>query len=187
MFAHTKTVVLLGAVLVAVTSVPASAQGGPGMYGGGPGMMGGYGPGSGEWRGGGWGMWGGFGPDRMLDRLDGRLAFLKAELKITDAQSAAWNKLSDAIKVSAKSMASRMKSVFSADEKAKTLPQRLAVHEEFMAARLEEIKSVNAAFKLLYAELSEAQKKEADTLVLPMMGMGMGFGRGAGMGPGWRR
>ena len=32
---------------------------------------------------GGWGMMGG--PDAMIDRIDGRLAFMKTELKITEA------------------------------------------------------------------------------------------------------
>jgi hypothetical protein len=183
MISRAKIPLLAGAILMSLAPVSASAQGGPGMYGG-PGMMGRYGGGPGEWGGGGWRMWG-FGPDRMLDRVDGRLAFLKAELKITDAQSAAWGKLAEAIKVSAKSMSDRMKAVFSADEKAKTLPDRLEVQVQFMTARLDEIKQVNAAFKQLYSQLSDAQKKEADTLVLPMMGMGMGAGRG--FGPGWSR
>jgi hypothetical protein len=29
----------------------------------------------------------------MLERIEGRLAFTKTELKITDAQAAAWNQL----------------------------------------------------------------------------------------------
>jgi hypothetical protein len=177
MISSAKVALLVGAILMSLVPAPASAQGGPGMYGG-PGMMGRYGGGPGEW-GGGWRMWG-FGSDRMLDRVDGRLAFLKAELKITDAQSAAWSKLADAIKASAKSMTARMKTVYSADEKAKTLPERLDVQLQFMTARLDEIKQVNAAFRQLYSQLSDTQKKEADTLVLPMMGMGMGGGRGPG-------
>ena len=41
----------------------------------------------------------------------------------------------------------------------------------------------NAAYKALYAVLSDAQKKEADTIVLPMGGMGGGMH--GGMGRGW--
>jgi hypothetical protein len=178
MISSAKVALLAGAALVSLAPVSASAQGGPGMYGG-PGMMGRYGGGPGDRGGGGWRMWS-FGTDRMLDRVDGRLAFLKAELKITDAQSAAWSKLADAIKASAKSMTDRMKRVYSADEKAKTLPERLDVHEQLVTARLDEIKQVNAAFKQLYSQLSDSQKKEADSLVLPMMVMGMGAGRGPG-------
>ena len=46
-------------------------------------------------RGMGWGMWRGGpwqrGPDAMLDRVEGRLAFIMAELKISEAQTPAWN------------------------------------------------------------------------------------------------
>ena len=59
-----------------------------------------------------------------------------------------------------------------------------------------EIKQLKVAWQELYAALSDEQKKEADNLVLPMMGMGgpgMMGGPGAmgpgmmGGGGGWRR
>lgn len=155
---------------LAVTSV-ALAQGGPGMmgYGGGPGrgwhMWDGWGP-----------SWGG-GPDAMLERVDGRLAFLKAELKITDEQSAAWNKLAEAIRTSAAGRRERMKGKWSGDDNGKSLLERLDAHEQFMSARLEELKQVKSAWSDLYKALSDSQKKEADEIVLPVMGMG-----GPGMG-----
>lgn len=40
-----------------------------------------------------------------------------------------------------------------------------------MSVRLEEIKLIKAAVKNLYATLSEDQKKEADEMVIPMVGM----------------
>jgi hypothetical protein len=61
------------------------------------------------------------------------------------------------------------------------LVERLDAHEQFMAARLEELKQIKVAWSELYQGLSESQKKEADEIVLPMMGMG-----GPGMGMGWR-
>jgi hypothetical protein len=74
-----------------------------------------------------------------------------------------------------------MKAVISGEEKAKTLLDRLDVQEQFMGARLEEIKQIKGSLKGLYAVLSEDQKKEADNIVLPMVGMG---GMVGGMG-GW--
>jgi len=53
----------------------------------------------------------------MLDRIEGRLAFLKTELKISDAQMAAWNQLADAIRTAAKHHNERMKTVFSGDQR----------------------------------------------------------------------
>lgn len=160
---------------LAVVSL-ASVSGATAQYG--PGMMG-QGGGAGR----GWHMWEGWGPrwsgpDSMVDRIDGRLAFLKTELKITDAQTPAWNKLADAIRKSAATRTERMRGRWSGDSAGKTLIERLEAHEQFMAARLDEIKQVKMAWADLYQGLSDIQKKEADEIVLPMMGMG-----GPGMGP----
>lgn len=157
------------ALAVAVSSA-AIAQGGPGrMWGE---------RGSGMWDGEmmGWGMRGrgpwGRGPDGMLDRIEGRLAFIKAELKITEQQAAAWNELAATIRSAAKQHNDRMKAVFSGEAKDKTLLERLDTQEQFMAARIEEIKQIKGNLKALYAVLSDEQKKEADHIVLPMVGMG---------------
>jgi len=40
------------------------------------------------------------------------------------------------------------------------------------AARLEELKQTKVTWTELYQGLSDSQKKEADEIVLPMMGMG---------------
>ena len=172
MTVHKKGVVAALALSTLAISSLAMAQGGPGMmgYGGGPGR--------------GWHMWEGWGPrwggpDAMAARIDGRLAFLKAELKITEAQTPAWNKLADAIRKYIATRAERMRGKWSGDDKARTLIERLDAHEQFMTARLDEIKQIKAAWGELYQGLSESQKKEADEIVLPMMGMG-------GPGMGWR-
>jgi hypothetical protein len=75
--------------------------------------------------------------------------------------------------------------VFSREEKAKTLPERLEAQEQFMAAHLDEVRQITGSLKNLYAVLSDGQKTEADEMVIPMVGMGMGAGIGMGR-PGWR-
>ena len=74
-----------------------------------------------------------------------------------------------------------MRGKWSGDDTAKTLVEHLEAHEQFMTARLDELKQIKAAWGQLYQGLSESQKKEADEIVLPMMGMG-----GPGMGMRWR-
>lgn len=131
----------------------------------------------------GWG-WGGpmmgYGPDAMLDRIDGRLAYMKTELKITDAQTAAWDELAKVIHDTAEThnalMTEMKKDVRSGDFFEMPLPERLTVQQTHMEARLEQIKSVKAAVDKLYALLDDDQKKTADDIVLPSMGMGMGRG-----------
>jgi hypothetical protein len=88
-----------------------------------------------------------------------------------------WNKLTEVIRAPAKTMHERMRARMSVQEQAATLPERLERREQLMTARLEEVKQVKGALNELYASLTEEQKKEADTLVLPMIGMdGMGMG-----------
>ena len=101
------------------------------------------------------------------------------ELKITDAQMPQWNKLTEAIRASAKTMNERMRARMPGQEQAATLPERLERREQLMTARLEEVKQVKGALNELYGSLTEEQKKEANALVLPMIGMdGMGIGPG---------
>ena len=167
-----KGVVAALALSTLVVGSLAMAQGGPGMMG--------YGGGQGR----GWHMWEGWGPrwggpDAMAERIDGRLAFLKAELKITDAQTPSGNTLADAVRKSVATRTERIRARWSADEKAKTLIERLDAHEQFLTARLDEIKQIKTAWSELYQGLAEGQKKEAEEIVVPMMGMG-------GPGMGWR-
>jgi hypothetical protein len=128
---------------------------------------------------GGWGMMGG-GPEAMLDRIDGRLAFMKTELKITEAQSADWEALAKVIRSTAEAhnslMQTMMNDMRSGDIGKMPLPDRLALQETHLSARLNQVREIKAAVDKLYASLSEEQKKAADDIVLPMMGMGMGRG-----------
>jgi hypothetical protein len=116
----------------------------------------------------------------MLDRIDGRLAFLKTELKITEAQSAAWDELAGVIRTTSEAhndmMRSMMKDMRSGEFLKAPLPERLQIQQTRLEARLDQVKSVKAAVEKLYAMLDDGQKQAADDIVLPMMGMGMGRG-----------
>jgi hypothetical protein len=122
----------------------------------------------------------GYGPDTMMDRVDGRLAFLKTELKITAAQESAWNELATVIRQTSEThnamMRDMMKEIQDGSFYKKPLPERLQYQESHLAARLEEVKSVHESVDKLYAVLDESQKKSADDIILPMMGMGRGRG-----------
>jgi len=127
---------------------------------------------------GGWGMMGA--PEAMLDRIDGRLAFMKTELKITEAQSADWEALAKVVRRTAEvhnsMMQTMMKDMQSGELWKMPLPDRLALQEAHLSARLDQMKEIKAAADKLYVTLSDEQKKAADDIVLPMMGMGMGRG-----------
>ena len=128
-----------------------------------------------------WGMggsMGGYDSDQMLDRIDGRLAFLKTELKITEEQTPSWDELAGVIRSTAQShnalMQGMLEEFHGGEFLKKPLPERLAYHQTHLEARLEQVRSVRAAIEKLYAKLSEEQKQAADEVVLPIMGMGMG-------------
>lgn len=132
------------------------------------------------------GPMGGYDSDEMLDRIDGRLAFLKTELKITAEQASSWDELAAVVRSTADAhnelMRGMIKEFHEGDFLKKPLPERLAYQQTHLEARLEQVKLVRAAVEKLYATLSDEQKKAADEIVLPMMGMGMG--RSGDFGPG---
>jgi hypothetical protein len=129
-------------------------------------------------RGGGGPMMGYDRSDYMLERIDGRLAFLKTELRVTAEQAPAWEALAKAVHDAAESHNAMMQGMMASldDEtfRKMTLPDRLNFQETHLQARLDQIRSVKDAATALYAVLSDDQKKVADEIGLPTMGMGPG-------------
>jgi hypothetical protein len=109
------------------------------------------------------------------ERTEGRLAFVKAELKITEAQTAAWDAFADAMRSNAASMSEIRKSMMSRVNSPGTLPERLALEDKAMTAHLAALKRTEEAVGKLYGLLSEEQKKTADKIVVGPMGMPMGM------------
>ena len=103
-----------------------------------------------------------------IDRVEGRIAFLRTELKITDAQDAVWNAFADALRANAKSLGEVRSSMMAAQP---NLVERFALQERWLAARLEGTRTIKAALVNLVGVLSEDQKKAADELLAPHMGM----------------
>jgi hypothetical protein len=161
----------------AATPVPAPAQPTPppgqqGMMGGMPMMMNMMG---------GMPMMGMMGPGMAtIDRVDGRIAFLRTELKITDAQASAWNAFADALRTNAKTLGEVRASMMpqsggAAQPQPSTLAARLDLEERWLLARLEGTRTIQTAFTNLYGTLSDEQKKTANELLAPHMGIGMGM------------
>jgi len=103
--------------------------------------------------------------------VEGRLAFLKAELKITDQQAKQWNAFAEAVRSSAKTVNTRRMPMFANDWSQKTLVERLDLEEAALQARLGAFHSISVALKPLYTVLDSTQKKTADAILLsPMAG-----------------
>ena len=143
-----------------------------------------WGPGWGIGRMFGWGR-GMMGAEEQLDRIDGRLAYMKTELKITDAQTAAWNDFASVVKTTAETHNAMMKEMMDGMRDGsfleKPLPDRLVIQQTHIESRLEQIKEAKAAVDKLYALLTSEQKETADDIVLPTLGMGPGRGMGGHM------
>jgi hypothetical protein len=106
----------------------------------------------------------------MARHIEGRLAFLKTELKITDAQLPLWNALADAMRANAKTMGDMAGRMMGGSQTA-ALPDKLAMREKMMSAHLEALRKFKAAADPLYAALSDEQKKNADELLISPVGM----------------
>ena len=121
---------------------------GPGMMG--PGGMAGMMP-----------MMGMMGMMQGDRHIDGRIAFLKAELKITEAQEKAWTDFAAALRQAAEKsqhahMGMRPMSGAAGDL---SVTQLLERHESFLAARLEAARIIKAALGPLDGVLSTEQKQ----------------------------
>jgi hypothetical protein len=112
-----------------------------------------------------------------IDHIEGWIAFYKAELDITEAQLPQWNAFADALRNSAKGMQTAMATAMQGGTPT-TAPARADALVQMMSARLDAMKATAAASKVLYAVLTDAQKKTADELMAEhMMGMrAMGMG-----------
>ena len=136
-------------------------QGMQGMMG--PGMMGNMPMGMGS-------MGQGMGPGMMMGQgpmMEGRLAYLKAELGITDTQAAAWDGYVSAVKARGDTMQSMHATMMQAMQSG-TAFARMDAHAAAMQSMMDSMKSLKPATEALYKVLGEDQKKKADML----LGMG---------------
>ena len=116
-----------------------------------------------------------------IDRVEGRIAFLKTELKITDAQGEAWKAFADVLRSNAKKLGELRSSM----APQASLADRLTWQEKWLTARSENTRAVRVAYAELGATLSDDQKASAEQLLAPHMGMmsmmsGMGSGQPMG-------
>lgn len=116
-------------------------------------------------------MMGQNGMSMIAKHIEGRIAFLKTELKITDAQLPLWNAFAQAMRDNATAMQAMPHTMMGM--KATTLPDKLAARETTLTAHIEAVRNLKAAADPLYAALNADQKKTADEIMLSPMGMMM--------------
>ena len=118
--------------------------------------------------------------------VEGRLAFIKAELAITEAQQPQWQAFADAFRANVKRMgelhaamapgamtpgAPHRGGMAGAPPAAAPLPERIDSAERHMTLHLEMLRSMKTPATQLYAVLSPDQKKMADEIIRGPMAM----------------
>ncbi len=109
----------------------------------------------------------------MGGHVKGRLAYLKTELKITEAQTPQWNAFADAFRANGQKMAQQcaMMKEHSGSMMSADLAERLNIMEQDMTMHLDSLRSIKSALLPLYAVLSDEQKKTANEIMKGPMGM----------------
>jgi periplasmic protein CpxP/Spy len=104
---------------------------------------------------------------RMLpgQLIDGRIAFLKAELKITPEQETQWQSMATALRQNANALDQVINSARQ-QRGAVDAVQRLTEREQFDKVRTENDERLLSAFKPLYASLSPEQQQIANQLLV---------------------
>jgi LTXXQ motif family protein len=111
-------------------------------------------------------------PGGMMGYGFSGLAFVKAELKITEAQEPLWNTYAAAARDSTNTMLARCTTMMGQrNGPTASLLDRLDQNEQLMTVQLDATRAMSKAIKPLYASLSDTQKKSADQLFWGPMGM----------------
>ncbi len=106
-----------------------------------------------------------------FEHVEGRIAFLKAELQITDAQLPAWNAFAENFRTDAVAMKTMQEEMMKGGMST-TVPARMAQVHKIMASRLALMEHSGASIKALYEALSPDQRKTFDQMMpSPMGGM----------------
>jgi len=103
--------------------------------------------------------------------VEGRLAYVKTALGITDNEAAAWKAYEDAARANVQSMQSAREAMVAAIQSG-TGVERLQKRIALMQTRLDALKALQPATEALYKALTPEQQKKADTL-LASMGRGV--------------
>jgi len=145
-----------------------------GMMGGGSGMMNGMGSDGGKMPM--MGMMDGRAMPMGTD-VEGRIASLRTELKITSAQTGTWNAFAGVLRANARRAGQlHMGMMTSPNGAPPSLKQRLDRHERMMTAGLDNLRALKPALVRLYAVLSVGQQATADRLLMHEMMPGMQMG-----------
>lgn len=107
------------------------------------------------------------GPDAMrhFERIDAHLAYVRAVLRVTDAQAPQWNAFTDAARAAAGRLWQALAQAMQATAQPTTAPAQLERRIALLSAQIEAMRAFAASAEPLYAALSDEQKRTADELL----------------------
>ena len=120
----------------------------------------------------------------FAEHVDGRLAYLKAELKLTATQTGAWSAFDEAWRAAAQKAKQKCDAAdMRMDHSKPEVLNKLTMMENHMVDHLEVVRAQKAAIESLFTGLSDEQKKTANETLSGMMKVGMSMGdmMGGGM------
>lgn len=107
-------------------------------------------------------------------RIEGQLAYFRAELRVTDAQAPQWNAFAEAVRAAAERLRAATAAAMMVG--LAPAPQQMERRIALLTAQLDAMRTVAGAAGPLYATLSEEQRRTADELMaehVRAMRMGM--------------
>ncbi|MBI1776154.1 MAG: Spy/CpxP family protein refolding chaperone [Proteobacteria bacterium] len=108
-------------------------------------------------------------PERPLPGrfIEGRIAFLKAELHITDAQLPLWEPVAKAMREAAAKRADLYRQMRASQDQPLHAPERLERRVSAAQQGIQQTQALLAALTPLYGSMSDEQKAAADLLLAP--------------------
>lgn len=108
-------------------------------------------------------------PGQSAAMLEGRIAYLRTELRVTEAQAPVWEAFASSLRAGREHLDAARSALQGANAAADPMA-RLQGYESHLAARTEAVRMTRLAFNVLFAQLDDAQKRVATTTMLPFIG-----------------
>ena len=98
-------------------------------------------------------------------RIEGQLAYFRAELRITEAQTSQWNAFAEAIRTQSEKLRQATQQAMAGSASSNSAPNQMERRIALLSANLEAMRAIAPSAKPLYEALSEEQRRTADELM----------------------
>lgn len=107
--------------------------------------------------------------NRAFQHMDGKLAYMRAELHITDAQLPQWDTFTEAVRSAMAKLQQAYPPPMQLRARSMPMPDQFEHQVSLLTAQVDAIRSMEAPANALYASLSDEQKRTANELIADHM------------------